>query len=271
MILLIGASGYIGSAFLAELISSETPFHVVDHFHAAQFLLSTSMDIKLVINCAAFIPKESVALCDKHQRETIEGNLLFPMRIANICAQRGMWFAQISTGCLWSDGKEHIEEDEPQRAFSGHCGFYVGTKVLAEQEISKKYHHYIWRVRLPFDRFDYHRNYLSKLANFSEVFDHTNSISHREDFAKTCLGLWKKKAPPGTYNVVNHGAASARDIVNLLLEHGIRKTVPEFIPGPLGGALLSTGELNSVYPDNPMRDVNEALMEAITNWKKSNV
>jgi len=134
-VLLIG-QGYIGSAFAAELKARWADWSAASHREVATFS-SASRVLRerkpdILINAAAFIPPNSVAECDLKPAETILGNTIFPQTLAHACEAAAVAMAQISTGCLWSDSAEHSEEDPPQRAFNGHCGLYVGTKVVAE-------------------------------------------------------------------------------------------------------------------------------------------
>lgn len=263
MILLIGSTGYIGSAFANELNNRGLKWVAISHADAVDFI-SRSAGVELVCNCAAFIPKPSVALCDKYQHETIEGNLLFPMRLALACSVNGVPIAHISTGCLWSDGEEHSENDEPQRSFVGHCGFYIGIKVMAEQQVRSYEKHYIWRVRLPFDEASSDRNYLTKLATMPEVWDHENTICHRGDFAKACLDLYLCGAEYGTFNVMNPGSIKATDIVARLIKAGIRKDNPKITSGGQGGAKVSVKKL--LDAGVKIRSAEEAVSESITEW-----
>ena len=85
MIVLIG-SGYIGSEFAREMDRRDISFlqihhTAVDTFEKAHHFLYGRRPT-LVINCAAFIPPESVSLCDKHPEKTITGNVLFPATVA---------------------------------------------------------------------------------------------------------------------------------------------------------------------------------------------
>ena len=264
MILLLGATGYIGSAFRREMELREIPFVAVRHTEW-QVFAAHNPKIGAIINCAAFIPPVSVALCDIHQRETIQGNVLLPQLLAQHCEARGIILAHISTACLWSDGLEHFEADPPQRAFRGRCGFYIGTKVMAEECVRNSERHYIWRVRLPFDEVNHPRNYLSKLAAFDMVFDHENTLSHRRDFASACLDLLALRAPFGTYNVMNQGSVKATEIVERLLRLGLRKDRPEIIPQSEGGAKV--GVLKLLTAGVEMRHVEEALDESLNHWK----
>lgn len=270
MILLLGATGYIGSAFGRELDRRELdyiPVGRVNHFPAAFRNGLAAFKPQLVINCAAYIPPESVSLCDQNQSETIRGNVLLPAMLAQACQQHGVALAHLSTGCLWNDGLEHSENDPPHRAFNGHCGFYIGTKVLAEEAVRNNCEqHYIWRVRLPFDEVDHPRNYLSKLARFDEVWDHENTICHRGDFVKACLDLWQLRADWGTYHVANEGSIKAPAIWFAMRDAGIKMNHCQFLPGPQGGSKLSVKKL--LDAGVKIRPVELAVFDSIKNWRK---
>jgi dTDP-4-dehydrorhamnose reductase len=267
-VLLIG-QGYIGSAFAAELKARGADWSAASHREVGSFSNALNLLRKrepdILINAAAFIPPNSVAECDSKPAETILGNTMFPQTLAHACEAAGVAMAQISTGCLWSDSAEHTEEDPPQRAFTGHCGLYVGTKVVAEEAVKKYEKAYVWRVRLPFDEFNTARNYLSKLIRYSQVYDHINSLSHRGDTVKACLDLWEKRTPFGTYNVTNEGAIAARDIIKMMEERRMLDHTPQFVPGPNGGSKLSVKKL--LNTGVKIRHVNEAVAESLAKWK----
>lgn len=268
VIILIG-HGYIGSVFAAEMQKRGLEHRHLSHrdldgFWAAHELFNERKP-SLVINCAAFVPQESVALCEQYPAETIAGNLIFPLTLAHACEDEGIPFAQISTGCLWGDGREHSEEDAPQRSFTGYGGFYIGVKVLAEQAVRKAPAHYIWRIRLPFDEFNCPRNYLRKLADFPQVWDHENSLSHRGDFVKACLDLWKARAPWGTYHVMNPGSVKAVTIVERLMKQGIRSTPCAVVQKNGGDTKVSVEKMLRIGVR--LRPVDQALDEALANWK----
>lgn len=272
MILLLGSSGYIGSAFYKEIAERNLlcSLWTTKDWERVTFdaLCSVVNAHKptLVISCAAFVPIQGVSLCDQHPEETIQANVVLPNMLAKVCDGMGVTFAQISTGCLWSDGQDHSEDDIPQRGFSGHCGTYIGTKIMGERMVRHNCSsHYIWRVRLPFDEIDHPRNYLSKLARFDEVYDHDNTLCHRGDFVKACLDLWQMRADWGTYHVANPGSVKATDIVSCLYAKGIRTTIPKIVEGPQGGSRLSVKKMEKAGVR--LRPIEEAVAEAINNWK----
>src|SRR5262249_1827206 len=109
------------------------------------------------------------------------------------------------------------ETDAPNFTFRDPpCSFYSGTKALGEEALAHAEQCYIWRLRIPFDEIDGARNYLSKVQRYAKAYDNVNSISHRADFARACLDLWKIRAPFGTYNVTNPGFVTTRRVVEYI-------------------------------------------------------
>ena len=253
MILLLGASGYIGEAFARELSRRALPFEslsrkAVDYTDFETFRqVLTQKKPEFVINAAGFTGKPNVDACETARAETLLGNSLLPQVVGNACAAAGVAWGHVSSGCIFSgakvviDGKPRIErdmtkpelrriieqnadaihgfteEDEPNFSFrSPPCSFYSGAKALGEEAIAKLPKTYVWRLRIPFDEFDNGRNYLSKVQRYSKAYDNVNSISHRGEFVSACLDLWQGKASFGTYNVTNPGFVTTREVIRLI-------------------------------------------------------
>ncbi|HEY1490525.1 MAG TPA: sugar nucleotide-binding protein [Verrucomicrobiae bacterium] len=250
MILLLGATGYIGKAFAAELAQRKKDFTplsrgYVDYtrFDALLEFLKTKKPA-FVVNAAGYTGKPNVDACELHKADTLQGNTLFPQTVAQACAAAGIPWGHVSSGCIYSgakiveNGKTRSEKDftkpelralveknpsaiqgftetdTPNFSFrDGPCSFYSGTKALGEEAIAGIGQSYIWRLRIPFDEFDNARNYLSKVQRYSKVYDNVNSISHRADFVKACLDIWELRAPFGTYNVTNPGFVTTKHVV----------------------------------------------------------
>src|SRR6266498_715985 len=255
MIILLGASGYIGQAFAAELSQREVPFVPVSRADMDYTKFGPLLDFlrsrrpALVIIAAGHTGRPNVDACEEKKSETLLGNTLFPLTVAQACSVSGIPWAHISSGCIYSGGKVQVEDrwvvernlntprlrklfesaperfrgfvetDPPNFSFrSPPCSFYSGTKALAEEALSSLDGGYIWRLRIPFDELDNSRNYISKLLRYPRIYDNINSLSHRRDFAKACLDLWQVRAPRGIYNITNPGAVSAEDVVRLIRE-----------------------------------------------------
>src|ERR1017187_2715903 len=253
MILLLGASGYIGEAFAKELQRRKTEFVPLArkqvNYTRFDLLLEFLRAKKpaLVINAAGYTGKPNVDACELDKAGTVVGNTLLPQTIAHACAAAGIPWGHVSSGCIFSGakivegGKTRVEKDmtrpelralvektpqsvhgfaetdTPNFSFrDGPCSFYSGSKALGEEAIAGAGQSYIWRLRIPFDEFDGARNYLSKVQRYVKVYDNVNSISHRADYVKACLDLWERRAPFGTYNVTNPGFVTTRHVVELI-------------------------------------------------------
>ncbi|HET7624289.1 MAG TPA: sugar nucleotide-binding protein [Verrucomicrobiae bacterium] len=253
MILVLGATGYIGQAFARELEARGWPFRALSRrevdYTRFDILLKFLQSAKpeFIVNAAGYTGKPNVDACETARAETLLGNVLLPQTIANAAAVCGIPWGHVSSGCIYSGGKisengrmraekdftkpelraivekssERVhgftEADTPNFSFRDPpCSFYSGSKALGEETISGIGQSYIWRLRIPFDQFDNARNYLSKVQRYAKVYDNVNSISHRADFAKACLDLWERKAAFGIYNVTNPGFVTTRQVVELI-------------------------------------------------------
>lgn len=267
MIMIFGCTGYMGSAIAAEC--DRRGLEWLPGFRGSfMSVLGRLKEIgpDLVINAAAFIPSPTVDACNNFKEYTIQGNVVLPQLLAMACDFSSVPLMHLSTGCLFDEQREYTEEDKPTRGWDGYCGFYVGTKLMAEANVRLCEEHYILRLRLPFDEVDHPRNYLSKLASFGRVFEHTNSLTHRGDFAKWALDLWEKRATFGTYNCVNTGQISAEDTIACLAYKGLIPAMQQLVKSPdTTGARLSNAKM--VAAIGPVRSVQEAVGSAVHNWK----
>jgi dTDP-4-dehydrorhamnose reductase len=250
MILLLGASGYIGEAFAAELRRRNLEFiplarRQTDYTRfdlLLEFLRANKPSF--LINCAGYTGKPNVDACELDKAGTLLGNALLPQTIAHACAAAGIPWGHVSSGCIFSgakiseNGNVRVEKDMTQPALHAlvekkspavhgftetdtpnftfrdpPCSFYSGTKALGEEALANMGQSYVWRLRIPFDEFDNKRNYLSKVQRYAKVYDNVNSISHRADFVKACLDTWQLRAPFGIYNVTNPGYVTTRHVV----------------------------------------------------------
>jgi dTDP-4-dehydrorhamnose reductase len=253
MIVLLGASGYVGQAFARELGRRKWPFTALTR----KELNYTRFDVlweylrsqrpAFLVNAAGYTGVPNVDACETARADTLQGNTLFPQSVAHACLAAGVPWGHVSSGCIYSGAKVvsggtvRIEKDltrpELKALVEAHpnqlagfseidppnfsfreppCSFYSGTKALAEEAIARLGEAYLWRLRIPFDQFDNGRNYLSKIQRYPKVYDNVNSLSHRGDFARACLDLWEKRAPFGIYNVTNPGFVTTRKVVERL-------------------------------------------------------
>ena len=253
MILLLGATGYIGEAFAKELQRRQKEYiplsrAQVDYTRFDRLLeFLRAKKPSFVINAAGYTGKPNVDACELDKAGTLLGNALLPQTIAHACAAAGIPWGHVSSGCIYSGAKVFengklrtekdftkpelrvlvannpaairgfTETDVPNFSFRDQpCSFYSGTKALGEEALAGFGQSYVWRLRIPFDEFDNQRNYLSKVQRYPKVYDNVNSISHRADYVKACLDTWELRAPFGIYNVTNPGFVTTRHVVETL-------------------------------------------------------
>ena len=253
MIVVLGASGYIGEAFVRELESRGERFLAISRAQLdyARFdvLLGFLRDKKpaFLVNAAGYTGRPNVDACELAKADTLLGCVLLPQVIAHACDVAGIPWGHVSSGCLYSGAKivegnlvrvekdmaqpamraliekspasirGFTENDEPNFSFrEPPCSFYSGSKALGEEAIAGVGQNYAWRLRIPFDDVDGPRNYLSKVQRYPKVYDNLNSISHRGEFVRACLDLRKRRAPCGIYNITFPGFVTTRQVVAMV-------------------------------------------------------
>jgi dTDP-4-dehydrorhamnose reductase len=313
MILLLGATGYIGEAFAAELKRRNETFvplsrRQVDYTRFDRLLkFLREQQPAFVINSAGYTGKPNVDACELDKAGTLLGNALLPQTIAHACAEAGIPWGHVSSGCIYSGAKiaeggpvrvekdmtkpelaalvekspdkilGFTEADAPNFCFrDGPCSFYSGTKALGEESMAGLGQSYVWRLRIPFDEFDNKRNYLSKVQRYTKVYDNVNSISHRADFVKACLDTWKLRVPFGIYNITNPGFVTTRQVVEQIEK--VLKPARKFEfwanDAEFYQVAAKTPRSNCVMEVAKLlaagvkiRPVEEALEDSLKNWK----
>ena len=266
MIWILGASGYIGEAFVAEAEKRKLDYRSVSRrtldYTDFRTLLGALKKEKpdFVVNAAGFTGKPNVDACENQKGKTVAGNVTLAQTVASACDVAGIQLGFVSSGCIYTGAKVRrecgtwavednlteplvsellskrsarvagfSESDEPNFCFThNNSSFYSGTKALAEEVMAQFPEFYVWRLRIPFDEFDGSRNYLSKVQRYAKVYQNWNSISHRGDFVAACLDSWLQKIPSGVYNVVNPGYVSTREVVEKVQKLLGSSCKPEF-------------------------------------------
>jgi dTDP-4-dehydrorhamnose reductase len=236
-VLLLGSNGYVGRYFAEFLKSKGAELIVVSRaesdytdFNILKKLLRQHRP-DFLINAAGFTGKPNVDACENAKADTLFGNTVFPLRIAEACAEERIPWGHVSSGCIYQGSKGvdssgapigFREEDTPNFTLcSGNGSFYSGTKALAEDHLIKGgYDVYIWRLRVPFDHRDGGRNYLSKLLRYKTLLDVRNSLSHLGDFVSSAWATIERRLPYGVYNLTNPGSITTKEVVELIGQEG---------------------------------------------------
>jgi dTDP-4-dehydrorhamnose reductase len=227
MILLLGATGYVGTAFcrlfdlegVKYLSATRKEVDYTDPLTLRKLIREANPSF--LINCAGFTGKPNVDACEVHKPECLFGNAVLPGLIRSVCESEKLAWGHVSSGCIYTgsrpDGTGFTEEDDPNFSFrTNNCSFYSGTKALGEECLDGAGQNYVWRLRIPFNSVDNSRNYLTKLLRYERLLDATNSLSHLDEFVWACWQTWEKKIPYGIYNVTNPGSVTTREVVELM-------------------------------------------------------
>src|SRR5215831_13750121 len=127
MILLLGATGYIGQAFATELRRRKHLFipltrKAVDYTNfniLFDYVRQSKPDF--LINAAGYTGNPNVDACEIVRAETLQGNVVFPQMVARVCLLTNTPWAHISSGCIYSgakvieNGVPHVERDLNQK------------------------------------------------------------------------------------------------------------------------------------------------------------
>lgn len=286
MIILFGATGYIGSEFKKQLAELKLPVFIWPNAKKTTF-----KDLELwyeeagypligaVINAAGYTGKPNVDSCEIHKADTIHGNIVWPQILTDWCILNDIPLGHVSSGCIYegrrNDGKPFTEEDEPNFSFDhNNSSFYSGTKVIAENIVKKHEKHYIWRLRIPFEEYDNSRNYISKILKYEKLLDAENTVSNKQEFVSACIQTIQKEVPYGTYNVTNGGYITTKSVVEKLKSTIAKDKTFTFVEEdefyknivktPRSNCVMSNEKLLST--GIKMRTADEALDYCINNW-----
>jgi len=285
MILVLGASGYVGSAIKRELESRYIRHYCVsrstiDYTDKKRFVeLLRLIKPNYVINCAGVTGRPNVDACETDKIECLIGNAVLPIMLFESCRENGVIFGHVSSGCIYTGSKEacggYTEEDEPNFSFKhNNCSWYSGCKALAEEMLPQS-EMYVWRLRIPFDEHKSSRNFIYKVLNYSTLLNATNSMSHLGEFANVCIESILQRIPLGIYNVTNTGSITTKEIVEIIknLRKDLCKDFKFFesesdflqtVKTPRSNCVLNNSKL--VSTGIAIRDIRDALIHSVMNY-----
>ena len=111
MIWVLGATGYIGQAFVRELQARRLDFRPLsraDFDYSDRRTFATRLANEkpyLVIQAAGFTGRPNVDACEKMKVETLQGNLGLTLTIAEACGAAGVRMGHVSSGCIFTGAK----------------------------------------------------------------------------------------------------------------------------------------------------------------------
>lgn len=285
--LLLGGTGYVGTAFQEYLTREGKEFRVAsrrevdytDRETLIKLIQETQPDF--LINAAGYTGKPNVDACEIHKADCLTGNAVLPGVIRKACEATELPWGHVSSGCIFTgrreDGNGFRETDAPNFCFrTDNCSFYSGCKALGEETLEGAEQVFQWRLRIPFDHVDSSRNYLSKLMRYQRLLQAENSISHLGDFVRCCVETWERKVPFGIYNVTNGGSVTTRRVIELMQQELKLDQTFEFFESesefmqvaaktPRSNCVMDNSKLKATGIEIP--HVEDALVESLRNFQ----
>lgn len=201
--------------------------------------------------------------------ENIRDNLCAPLLLANIASRFGIHMTYFGTGCIF-DGytKQFTEDDEPN--FFGSS--YSTVKGYTDYSMRHLYPRCLnLRIRMPIVAFDHPQNFISKIVRFTKIDSKLNSMTVIDDFIPIIYDMITNQKE-GTYNLVNAGAASHDEILQLykqIVDHDHTwenintQELSSLLKSKRSNNILSTTKLQKEYYVPTLTDSIERILK---NW-----
>jgi UDP-glucose 4,6-dehydratase len=287
MILILGATGYIGTAFRQCLDQRSIAYRAVSRREVdcadrdqLQRLIADCRP-EFLINAAGFVGRPNVDACELQKTECLQANAVLPGIIREVCEERQLPWGHVSAGCLFTGESPHAEgfreTDEPNFTFrQNNCSFYSGSKALGEELLANAQQCFVWRMRMPFEANNNPQNYIGKLLRYPQLLDVRNSLSHLGECISACVDCWTQRVEFGTYHLNNGGSMTTRDIVERIQKLGlstkeftfyssIEAFEEEAVTTPRSFCVLDNRKATDA--GLRLRHVQDAIEDSIRNWQ----
>ncbi len=272
-ILIIG-KGWLGSRCHEEWSDSVISDTIINSKEDVLALLKTHQP-DAVLNAAGVVGKPNVDWCETHQLETIRGNTVLPIIIAEACKEMSVYLLHMGTGCIFYGDAPHggpWKEDDA----ANPVAVYSRAKYAADLVLSTLENVGIARIRMPIDDRAHRANMIDKLVSYSRVVDVNNSATVVPDMILAFRQLLEKKAS-GIFHCTNPDSITHREILALYSKYVEPIAEKEWIRE---GELVDFGLVAKKRSNNIMQSINlakfgismrpmkEAVEEAMKNYKK---
>lgn len=271
---LIFGNGYIGNR-CKEVWGDESivsNVHVRNKHDALDEIRKHQPDA--VLNAAGVKGKPNVDWCEDHQPETIEGNTLMPIVLAQACQEAGVYLLHMGSGCIFYGDSPHEDKAWREDDFGNPSVVYSRSKWAADLVLSTLPNVGIARIRMPIDWKPAPGNLIDKLATYPKIIDVENSVTIIDDMIDVFYRLLEKRAT-GIFHVTNPGTMKHRDLIALYEELVDPSHKNEWISNDelVGQGLAKKGRSNNFLSNTrlselgiTMRPVKEALRDTMQKY-----
>ncbi len=206
---LIFGNGFIGNHFRNYIIDS---IIATGRINTIGDIYNQINEYKpeIVMNCIGKTGIPNVDWCEAHKDETFYSNVTVPALMAEVCDELGTYMVHMGSGCIYEGDRHYVEISAPN--FKG--SFYSRTKIYSQQILQHYDNILQMRIRMPIDITPSPRNLITKLAGYKKVINVSNSVTCIPDLLEAAYRLMERKKT-GIYNVVNEGAITHREILEM--------------------------------------------------------
>jgi dTDP-4-dehydrorhamnose reductase len=268
MKILIFGKGYLGTrcarAWKDAVLSD---VFVTDVSSAHKEIQTQKPDV--VLNAAGVKGSPNVDWCETNQLETIRGNTLLPLALAEACAKAGVYFLHLGSGCIFYGDSPHADKRWRENDFGNPQPVYSRTKWAADLCLSTLPNVGVARIRMPLDWIPAPGNLITKLVNYKKVIDVENSVTVIDDLLYALYQLMEKRAD-GIFHVTNPGTIKHKEILNLYREKVDPSHTCEWIQNEdlVNLGLAARGRSNNFLASNRLAEFGIVLrpaMQAVTD------
>ncbi|MBM5789682.1 sugar nucleotide-binding protein [Candidatus Parcubacteria bacterium] len=277
MKILIFGNGYIGNrckqAWGDEAVLSR--MHVQSKHDALDEIRKHQPDA--VLNAAGVKGRPNVDWCEDHQVETVDGNTLMPILLAQACQEAGVYLLHMGSGCIFYGDSPHEDHAWREDDFGNPAPVYSRAKWAADLVLSTLPNVGIARIRMPIDWKPSPGNLIDKLASYPRIIDVENSVTILDDMVDVFRQLLEKKAM-GIFHVTNPGTMRHRELLALYKELVDPSHTNEWISSEelVGQGLAKKGRSNNFLASTrlaqfgiTMRPVKDALRETMEKYARA--
>lgn len=231
----------------------------------------------VVLNAAGVRGKPNVDWCEDHPFETMRGNAMLPMIMADACAEAGVYLLHMGSGCIFYGDSAHEDKAWRENDLGNPEPVYSRAKWAADLVLSTLPNVGIARIRMPIDWIPSETNMIDKLAKYPKIIDVENSVTIIEDMISTFYQLLEKRAT-GIFHVTNPGTMKHRELVSLYEEMVDPSHTNEWISNDqlVAQGLAKKGRSNNFLSNERlaeygihMRPVQEALRDTMEKYAQA--
>jgi dTDP-4-dehydrorhamnose reductase len=214
---LILGNGYIGKR--AKASWGNDAVLIEDRITSAEQVLALLNEHRpdAIFNAAGVTGKPNVDWCETHQMETIQGNTVLPILIAQAAQEAGVYLLHLATGCIFYGDSSHDDAFWREDDFGNPVAVYSRAKYAADLVLSTLPNVGIARLRMPIDDHPCPANLIDKITTYPRVVDVENSVTVVPDLLAACWALMEKRGQ-GIFHCTNPGTITHREIIALYEE-----------------------------------------------------